>query len=109
VNGEPVTRLRHGAPTGEKDRYGKPVLGPDVETPLPRALFAPASSTEPLTVGRVQVITADTLLWRCSVDLTAADRVRVRGLVREVDGTPAVWTRNGRVVGVVATLKTSEG
>lgn len=104
---ERVTRIR-AVPTGHTDRYGKPATS-DVETPLPPALFAPASSSEPVAVGRAQVNTADTLYWRVSVPLTAADRVRVRGRVREVDGEPAVWRRAGRTVGVVVALKSTEG
>lgn len=110
MTGEPVSVIRPGAPTGETDRYGHPVLGPDVETPLPDAMFAPIGSGEPVQIGRTQVITSDSLYWR-GVDpgLTADDRVRVRGAVREVDGEPSVWRRGTRVVGVVARLKTVEG
>ena len=109
--GEPVTRIRAGASTGEADRYGHKNLEPDVETPLPGAAFAPAGSTEPIAVGRREVITQDTLYFRRLVDLTADDRVRVRGKVREVDGDPAIWRNpfDGLVRGVVVRLKSTEG
>lgn len=104
MNGEPVTRLRSGPPAGV-DRYGAPVPGVDVETPLPPALFAPVGSIETVTPGRALVVTQDSLYWRRSVDVGAGDRVRVRGVVYAVDGDPAVWRRGDVVTGVVARLK----
>lgn len=108
VTGETITVIRAGAPTGDKDRYGHPVLGADVETDYPRCLVAPAGSSEPVAVGRRQVVTLDTVYRRADVDVTAADRVRVRGVVRDVEGVPAKWTRGGRTF-VVIRLKDVDG
>ena len=107
--GEPITVIRDGAPTGQLDRYNKPILGPDVETVYTGCLFAPAGSSEPVALGRSQVITLDTIYRRADVDVTAADRVLVRGRVREVEGDPERWGQGGRIRGVVIRLKNVEG
>lgn len=87
--GEMVTRLRREQ-TGT-DRYGDPVYT-DVEAPLPEgAAFAPKGSVVSLQVGREMVTTADTLYFTTRPDLTDADRVRVRGLVRTIQGRPQDW------------------
>lgn len=111
VSGEAIVVIRDGAPTGAKDRYGRDVLGLDVETTSTGWAFAPAGSSEPVAVGRTEVITLDTLYRRGTADITAADRVRVRGAVREVEGDPADWVHyySGRFLGVVVRLKTVEG
>jgi hypothetical protein len=109
TGGETITVRRAGAPTGAKDRYGRDVLGADVETVYPGCLFAAAGSTETLALGRTQLVTRDSVYRRGDVDVTAADRVLVRGVEREVDGTPEQWMRGGRVVGVVIRLKMTEG
>lgn len=107
--GEPITVIRAGAATGEKDRYGKDVPGPDVETVYTGCLFAPAGSTEPAALGRYQVITKDSVYRRGPVDVTSADRVLVRGVERDVEGSPEVWKRGDRVIGTVIRLQTVEG
>lgn len=88
--GETVTRIR---PTESGvDRYGNPVFT-DAEVDIPGAFFAPEqSSTELTQVGRVPVITKPSLYFPGAwPDLVASDRVRVRGLVFEVNGDPADW------------------
>lgn len=102
---EAITVIRDGSPTGQKDRLNRDVLGPDVETHSGGWLFAPAGSVETIGLSRTRVLTRDTLYRRGSaVDITSADRVRVRGLVRVVDGDPEVWP-----LGMVVRLKIVEG
>lgn len=108
MTGEVVTVIRAGQSVVE-DRYGEPLPGADVERDEPRAWFAPTSTAEAVTSGEDRVITAAAVYWRRSVDVTAADRVRVRGVVYTVEGDPAVWVRGGRVVGTVAQLRHVEG
>ena len=107
---ETVTRIRAGAPTGT-DAFGQPIPGPDVETAIEGALFAPGASSEPVEVGREAVVSSPTLYFRgARPDLVRTDRVRVRGLVYELDGDPADW-RNGDspVGGLVVTLRRAGG
>src|SRR5690554_5465643 len=89
TTGEPVTRIRHQQ-SGE-DRYGNPVFE-DVETVLEEsAAFDPGGSVEPVEVGREPVITSPKLYFTVRPDITAADRVRVRGDEFTVTGKPADW------------------
>lgn len=107
--GEPVTRIR--AEVVGEDRYGNPVTG-DVESTLPSAGFAPEGSPEVDQVGRVVVTGRPSLYWRGEwPDVVASDRVRVRGVVYAVDGTPADWRDpwGSPLGGLVVRLKVSDG
>ncbi|WP_168708054.1 hypothetical protein [Actinomyces procaprae] len=96
----PVVRVRAGP--GTTDRYGERVPGPDVETELPPALFAPGGTSEPVTVGAAPVISSPTLYWRGAwPDVLASDRLRVHGTVYRVEGAPARWP-SGLVVTLAA-------
>lgn len=46
----PVTRRRRGP--ASKDQYGNPVPGQWENVALPPAVFAPATSTEPISAGQ---------------------------------------------------------
>ena len=88
---ESVTRIRPGAQTGT-DAFNDPIYGPDVEATIDGALFSPGGSTEAPEPGRDPIVTVPTLYFRGSwPDITATDRVRVRGQVFEVVGVPANW------------------
>ena len=107
--GEPVTRLRHVQ--DGVDRYGNPVyVWAEVELPVGGA-FDPGGSREPVEVGREPVITQPKLYFTEPVDLTAGDRVRVRGVEFDVLGTPAEWSSpwSGAVRGVVVEVKVVAG
>jgi len=106
---ETVTRLREGAPTGV-DAFNQPIPGPDVPTDITGALVAPGGSSEILTdAGRVPVVTQTAVYFPGSwPDIAKGDRLRVRGVVYEVDGKPADW-RSGGPGGLVVTLREAAG
>ena len=114
---DPVTRIRAGAQTG-LDAFDQPVYGPDVETEIGPALFAPGGATssavsESVETGRTPIVTAPTLYWSGQwPDVVATDRLRVRGVVFAVLGVPADWrpaTTAGGPGGLVVQLRDSEG
>ena len=108
--GETVVIVRAGAPTGV-DRYNNPVPGADVRTDVLHCAVAPATSTEPLEVGRAAVITGQAVYMPPGVDVRPSDRVEIRGVAWQVDGDPAVWVDpfNGRAKGVVVLVKRKDG
>lgn len=88
---EPVDML---APTLTPDPYS----GGSVEsweapvtTGTLSALVEPVSSKEPDELDRQAVITGYRLYFDQGVPSARLDRVRVRGLVCKVEGTPALW------------------
>ncbi|QWW20132.1 hypothetical protein I6B53_03275 [Schaalia sp. 19OD2882] len=98
-----VTRIR-STPAGV-DQYGEPIPGQLERTVLPPALFAPASSAEPLAPGRAPVISTASLYWRGQhPDVQAGDQVEVDGITWEVEGRPSTWPK-----GLVAELRASTG
>lgn len=108
---ETVTRIRDGAQTGT-DAFGQPIYGPDVETPIEGALFAPGGTSEPVELGRAPVISEPTLYFRNSwPDIVSTDRLRVRGVVYDVEGVPAEWHRGDQepLGGLVVTLRRAGG
>lgn len=106
MNGtDQVTRLRREE-TG-KDRYNNPVYE-TVETEIePLALFAPKDVIPSVEVGREPTIVEPTLYWFNEwPDITASDRVRVRGVEFEVQSVPSDWRGTG-VGGLVVKLRDS--
>lgn len=89
------------------DRYQNPVYS-IVETPIAElALFAPKDVIPSLEVGRSPVVVEPSLYWPDSwPDITASDRVRVRGIEYEVLSVPAEW-RGESIGGLVVKLKDS--
>lgn len=110
MRGETVTRLRTGASPG-LDPYDNPLPGVDAEIPLTGAAFDPGGSLEPAEVGRAQTVTTPRLYFRTSPDIISSDRLRVRGLVYDVIGHPALWVSpfTGVTAGLVVELKVAEG
>ncbi|QCB93302.1 phage head completion protein [Cellulomonas shaoxiangyii] len=108
--GEIVVRLRDVA-TGV-DPYGNPVET-TTETAIPGAFFAPEqASRESTEVGRESVTIKPSLYFPKSwPDITARDRVRVRGREYAVDGEPADWRSpwGSSLGGLVVTLQRVEG
>lgn len=97
---ETVTRLR-GTPI--LDPYSDENTGTDWAAPdeLDLTTLAPAEprpSTEPVTDARNAVVSGFTLYLSPDADVTAVDRVRVRGRVYPVIGDPAIWSGAGLIV-----------
>lgn len=89
---ERVEVVRDGDPTGEKDRYNKPILGPDIVRVYQQARVAPNTSTEPVDPARQSVQTTATVYIRSTcADVRAKDRLRFRGYEWQIDGDPEVW------------------
>ena len=67
----------------------------DIETLAPAE---PRPSSEPVQDARNAVTSGWTLYLPATADITAADRVRVRGMEYPVQGVPSVWGSRGMVV-----------
>lgn len=104
MNGETVIRTRAG--TSVDPYSGETVLNwsTTTETAVDGALFDPGNSGEPVTDWRSGRSETPTLYFQRAVDITAADRVRVRGDLYEVAGRPAEWRFNGATVGTEVKL-----
>lgn len=86
--GETVTVIRAGAPT--QDDYGNDVPGPNVETPVGGCAVWPRTSSEDVQ-GRLQVLEGLNVVAPYGTDVRPHDRVRVRGVLYDVDGDPGEW------------------
>jgi hypothetical protein len=88
--GEAVTIVRPGPPT--EDIYGNDVPGAPTEIPVPGCGVAPRDGTgaaaNEITDARDTVIVGLTLYAPYGTDIRATDRVRVGGVLYEVDGQP---------------------
>jgi hypothetical protein len=77
-----------------RDKFGDPTGDPAVESPSSGWLVAPGSSTE-LHEGQNSV-DSDVDLYRLGAPggevIRPADQIRVRGVLYEVVGNPAVWS-----------------
>lgn len=94
-HGETVTRQR-GVPA--TDPYSGEETGLDwsspVELSVPRCAVDPSKTRETFDTNRNAVVT-DYVLWTDGVyDITAADRLVVRGVTCEIVGKPAIWGPN---------------
>lgn len=99
-----VTRLRR-TQVGV-DRYNEPIYEV-VESPLPRALFAPRHVVPAVEVGRQPSIVQPTLYWpRVWPDVAASDVLRVRGRDYEVNAEATEWRGHG-VGGLIVVLRDS--
>ena len=95
-----VVRLRQ-TPAGV-DVYGELIPGEWARQDLPRALFAPGVSIEPVSANAMPVVTSPSLYWRGTrPDIRATDRIEVLGTVYEVEGRPQAWPK-----GLVIHLRT---
>lgn len=111
AHGETITRLR-GTPVA--DPYSaETVLGWDAPSKLDidgvgvepiTARTAPAEARQAVTIGYV-------LYCPAGADITAADRVRVRGRDHRVTGEPAAWRSpmTGWAPGTVVNVEGVEG
>lgn len=99
--GEVVTRLRAGSST---DPYsGQPAedwAAPAEQEITTLAPAEPRPSSEPVQDARNAVTSGFTLYLPTGSDVTARDRMTVRGVTYDVLGEPADWTGAGLVVQV---------
>lgn len=90
--GESVTVLRAASVT---DPYSGEATDLDWSDPaeheVPGCAFDPGTGSEPATTWRQGMSVTPTLYAPHGADITAADRVRVRAQVYEVDGEPSSW------------------
>lgn len=95
----PVTRVR--VESGGKDQYGDDIPGVESRVDLPRALFAPGGTSEPVSAGATPVISEPTVYWRGEwPDVVATDLLEIGGTTYRVEGKPASWP-----LGLKVTLK----
>jgi hypothetical protein len=110
--GETVVRLRAARVT---DPYSQTSTRLDWSSPAELAIAGcvvyQADAGEQLDVGRDQVTQHLTVLLPPGTDLTAADRLRVRGLVYDVDGPPFEYRSplTGWVPGMQVSVTRREG
>jgi len=103
---ETVTRIRAGAVTDPDSGDSVESWAPDNVTEVDIITLAPAEprpttdgqGPEPLRDARNSVTSGFTLYLPSSADVTAKDRMRVRGDVYPVKGDPAPWLNAGIVV-----------
>lgn len=112
TRGETITRIRAGVVL---DPYSNEETGLDwdavIETDIANVALEPRPSSEPVQDARNAVTSGFTLYaWR-AVDLTPADKVRMRGVVYDIDGEPADWRNpySGRLVGTIIQTKAVDG
>lgn len=93
------------------DQYGDPTGAP-TEDPIPGAFVAPRTSSavdgEP---GRAGVVVGLTLYAPVGTDLEHTDRVKVDGVLYDIEGEIADWTSplSGWRSGVTVDLRRAEG
>lgn len=92
---ETVTVIR---PPG-KNQFGDRLPGEDAEHDEEGCQFAPGPSKE-AGLGANTVDTDATIYGPPGMDILATDRVRIRGEIYAVVGTPQVWGGEGVVVAV---------
>lgn len=111
--GDTVTILRPGPAT--QDAYGNDVPGAPTEIPVPGCAVAPRDGTgagaNEIVDARDTVITGLTMWAPYGTDIRATDRIRVAGLVYEVDGQPGSFRSpfTGSTGPVVAALELVTG
>jgi hypothetical protein len=90
ASGETVTIVRPGPPT--RDAYGNDVPGAPTEIAVPGCGIAPRDSTgagsNEIVQGRDTVITGLLLYAPSGTEFRSTDKVRVKGVLYEVDGQP---------------------
>jgi hypothetical protein len=107
---ETVTRIRPTV-TEALDAFKRPIAGVQTEADFTGALVDPGGSTEPVEVGRTPVATTPTVYFPGAwPDITKGDKLRVRGVVYDVEGKPPEWHRGDEEHGgLVVKLRTTGG
>jgi hypothetical protein len=109
MSGETVTILRAGVPT--QDRYGNDVPGSDLRVDVDDCAVAPRLAGDATEGGRQGVIVGMTVYFPPATDVTATDRLEVRGETHTIEGDPGRWVspHNGREYGVEVATRRVEG
>ena len=97
---------------GTEDDYGNTVEAWSASfTELKGCAFDPGSSSEPRLQGHERVIVEPTLYIPSEAVIASRDRVRVDGVLYEVEGQPRRWRSpfTGRTPGAVVTLRLVTG
>lgn len=89
--GETITIVRPGAPT--QDDYGNDVPDAPAETSVAGCAVWPRTSGEDVQ-ARLQVTEGLNVIAPYGTDVQPHDRVRVRGVLYDVDGDPGEWRSN---------------
>lgn len=101
MKGETVTRLRAGTAVDPYSAEASEDWGSATEEDITTLAPAePRPSNEPVQDARNAITSGFTLYLPLDADVTARDRMRVRGVVYDVLGEPAVWARAGMVIQV---------
>jgi hypothetical protein len=101
---ETVTRLRAGTTTDEYHNTLEDWSSPGELDIVTLAPAEPRPSNEPVQDSRNAVVSGWTLYLPEGSDVTALDRMRVRGVVYPVQGDPAAWMGAGMVVQAYGTV-----
>ena len=116
AHGETVTRLRRLTATDPYSGESAPIPWDKAgHTPASASIdgcgFDPGGSVEPVEVGRVSVVTKPTVYAPYGSDILVGDRLVVRNVTYDVDGTPASWRSpfTGWEPGLVVELKAVSG
>lgn len=112
AHGETVTRLRAATVT---DPYSTEATAEDWDNPtsldIDGCAVAVSGSSEPLENARNPVDSDFDVFMPAGTDVTATDRLRVRGLICNVAGRPFAWKSpyTGWAPGLVVQAKIREG
>lgn len=92
TRGETIQRVRAALVL---DPYSQEVIDLDwdnaTDTDILNVAAEPRPSSEPVQDARNSVVSGFTLYMTTGVDLTPVDRVRVRGVVYDIDGDVGDW------------------
>lgn len=109
--GETVDVLTAGVVTDPYSGEDSPSWDAPTEVQVDGVGVEPRPSGEPVQDARNAVTSGFTLYMPAGSDVTAQNRVRVRGIVYGVLGEPAVWRSpfSGWAAGVVVQVERTEG
>lgn len=87
-----ITVTREGAPTGDRDDQGNPVLGPDVTLTVVVRAIAPNLAEETTADSGVRLITGKRIYGYKDLVLLPTDRITIDGVPGwQVEGEPGLW------------------
>lgn len=107
--GTTITVLRDSP--GGLDDYNNPVTSTTTSTDIINCGVAPRYSSEPTEKGRNGVIIGLTILAPAGSDILFTDRIKIAGVVYEIEGDPADWSNpfTGTEFGMEIAVKRAVG